>query len=402
MKHKRCFYFAFLGALLSGTSAGWGITRQAMIDTAQVYAELEWTCYNTFTSSTHGAFIAGRQYTGEAYRFGGNDHWAAFLYKVEVLKLRPRQEAGIDCSAFVSKCWNFPFRPTTHTLPDVSAPIPRSKLRTGDILNKIGSHTVLIEHAPPAGPVVVYEAVGGTIARVVRRSVSWARFNGYSAWTLVDLAIRSEDVSFDPPTASSGEIVRIRATVHNRGGKMVPCEVSFYLEDASLKIASKSLEVPLNKSAEVELLWDTSGLPAGTYTIRGEVGRSVPTESDSSNNQVVLEYVLSGPTDVEEQISSPRRFGLSQNVPNPFNTDTMIEYSLAEAGHVVMALYDPMGRRIRTLVDEYKEAGRWTVRWDGKDGAGRNAASGLYLYRLEGSAGMESGCTHTKKMILLR
>ena len=402
MKHNLFFTLAFLSSLLSGTSAGWGITRQAMIDTAQVYTELEWTCHNTFTSSTHGAFIAGRTYIGEAYRYGGNDHWAAFLYKVHVLKLKPRQEAGIDCSAFVSKCWDFSFRPTTHTLPDVSAPILRSKLRTGDILNKIGSHTVLVEHASPAGPVVVYEAVGGTIARVVRRSVSWARFDGYSAWTLVDLALRSEDVSFDPPAASSGEIVHIRATVHNRGGKLVPCEVSFYLEGASLKIGSMPLEVPLNKSAEGELLWDTFGLPAGTYTIRGEVGRCTPTESDSSNNQVVLEYVLSEPADVQEQMSSPRTFSLSQNVPNPFNADTIIEYGLAEAGHMVIAVYDLMGRRIRTLVDERREAGHWTVRWDGKDSAGRDAASGLYFYRLEGSAGMESGPTRTKKMILLR
>jgi len=402
MKYNLLFYFVFLVSLLLKTSDGWGITRQAMIDTAQVYAELEWTCYNTFTSSTHGAFIAGRTYIGEAYRYGGNDHWAAFLYKVHVLKLRPRQEAGIDCSAFVGKCWDFPFRPTTHTLPDVSAPILRSKLRMGDILNKINSHTVLVEHAPSAGPVVVYESVGGTIARVVRRSVSWARFDGYSAWTLVDLALRSEDLSFDPPAASSGEFVRIRATVHNRGGKLVPCEVSFYIEDASMKIGSMPLEVPLNKSAEVELLWDTSGLTAGTYTIRGEVGRCTPTESDSSNNQVVLEYVLSEPTDVQERASYPGRFLLSQNVPNPFNADTIIEYGLAEPGHVVIAVYDLMGRRIRTLVDEDKHSGCWTVRWDGKDRAGWDAASGLYFYRLELSDGMESEHKRTKKMILLR
>jgi len=272
----------------------------------------------------------------------------------------------------------------------------------GDILNKVNSHTALIEHAPSAGPVVIYEAVGGTIARVVRRSVSWSRFNGYSAHTLVDLALRSEDVAFDPPMASSGEIVHIRATVHNRGGKTIPCEVSFYVEDASLKIGSKSLEARLNKSAEVELLWDTSGLPAGTYTIRGEVGHSMPTESDSSNNHVVLEYVLSEPTDVEEQGSYPGRFDLSQNVPNPFNADTIIEYGLAEAGYVVVAVYDLMGRRIRTLVDEHKEAGHWTVRWDAKDKAGRDAASGLYFYGLELSDGMESEHKRTRKMILLR
>ena len=93
----------------------------------------------------------------------------------------------------------------------------------------------------------------------------------------------------------------------------------------------------------------------------------------------------------------PQSFSLSQNCPNPFNPETAIRYDLPVEAKVSLFVYDIGGQRVRLLVDEEKEAGRHTVVWDGKDEAGREVASGIYLYRLR-----TDGFACTRKMALIR
>jgi hypothetical protein len=74
---------------------------------------------------------------------------------------------------------------------------------------------------------------------------------------------------------------------------------------------------------------------------------------------------------------------LNQNFPNPFNPATTIPYSVAQAGDVRVVVYSTLGQEIRTLVDHYKLAGEYSVKWDGRDNGGREVASGIYVYRME-------------------
>jgi hypothetical protein len=74
----------------------------------------------------------------------------------------------------------------------------------------------------------------------------------------------------------------------------------------------------------------------------------------------------------------PVKYGLSHNFPNPFNPITEIHYQLPEASHVVLAIYDELGREVKVLVYGIKEAGRRSVEWDAKD-----AASGIYFVRMQ-------------------
>ena len=94
----------------------------------------------------------------------------------------------------------------------------------------------------------------------------------------------------------------------------------------------------------------------------------------------------------------PERSGLRQNVPNPFNPRTRIEYVVPEGGgHVRLEIYDMRGRLQRVLVDHFQTGGEQQVFWDGRDGLGRELASGVYFYRLDaGSFG------ETKRMVLMR
>jgi hypothetical protein len=105
-------------------------------------------------------------------------------------------------------------------------------------------------------------------------------------------------------------------------------------------------------------------------------------------------YPLTG---VDDDTSIPRAFSLQTNYPNPFNPRTTIEYSLPEATHVNLSIYDVQGRLICNLVDKVESAGKKRVVWDATSSAGRRVASGVYFYRIVAGTHSES-----KKMILLR
>ena len=79
----------------------------------------------------------------------------------------------------------------------------------------------------------------------------------------------------------------------------------------------------------------------------------------------------------------PEAFTLEQNYPNPFNPSTRIAFSLPQAGHVKLTIYDVLGRVVRTLVSGELAAGTHLVTWKGTNDAGTRVASGIYLYTLE-------------------
>ncbi|MFH1680268.1 MAG: matrixin family metalloprotease, partial [Candidatus Eisenbacteria bacterium] len=84
-------------------------------------------------------------------------------------------------------------------------------------------------------------------------------------------------------------------------------------------------------------------------------------------------------------------------MPNPFNPSTTIRCVLPGPGRAVVAVYDTAGRRVALLADAYREAGEFTLLWDGTTSAGREAGSGVYFARLEARAG-----TAMRKIVLLQ
>ena len=93
-------------------------------------------------------------------------------------------------------------------------------------------------------------------------------------------------------------------------------------------------------------------------------------------------------------------FELTQNYPNPFNPSTTIDYNIHSSGYVSLNVYDVMGRLVRTLVDEYKEAGNangYSVTWNGLDNLGNKVSTGVYIYSLQAQ-----GVSTTKKMVLMK
>ncbi len=92
----------------------------------------------------------------------------------------------------------------------------------------------------------------------------------------------------------------------------------------------------------------------------------------------------------------PVSFFLDQNYPNPFNPETSIEFALPEAVDVKLEVFNVLGQRVKTLMDESLEPAKYRIIWDGIDSNGIQVASGIYFYRI--SAGR---FVKTRKMILL-
>jgi hypothetical protein len=88
---------------------------------------------------------------------------------------------------------------------------------------------------------------------------------------------------------------------------------------------------------------------------------------------------------------------LFQNHPNPFNPNTTIRFSLPKSAFVQLTVYDPLGRRVVTLINETRPAGIGEVVWDGRTASGDPVASGVYLYRLQTGKSVL-----TKKLVLLK
>ena len=90
-----------------------------------------------------------------------------------------------------------------------------------------------------------------------------------------------------------------------------------------------------------------------------------------------------GVTAVEEGAQVPRVFFLNQNTPNPFWGRTTIAFGLPKAADVSLVVYNAAGQKVRTLVSGHKNAGTYTVTWDGRDDAGRPVAAGAYFFKFQ-------------------
>jgi len=114
---------------------------------------------------------------------------------------------------------------------------------------------------------------------------------------------------------------------------------------------------------------------------------------------MVTAYVSDQPVGVEKDGSNeiPLTFALQQNYPNPFNPSTVIAYQLPQNEFVNLEIYNALGEKVRTLVNETQDSGKYDVVWDGKNNFGNQLSSGIYLYRL--TAG---NYVKVMKMVLLR
>ena len=134
--------------------------------------------------------------------------------------------------------------------------------------------------------------------------------------------------------------------------------------------------------------FNLAGVPGGSYDV------VVYNPGGASAALADAFTITGGPTAAGD---SPRQFALLPNYPNPFNPATTIRYQIASQEHVQLRVYDVNGALVRTLVNESRAAGAYSLEWNGTDDKGSPVSSGVYFYKL--TAG---GFSDVRKMTLVK
>ena len=165
--------------------------------------------------------------------------------------------------------------------------------------------------------------------------------------------------------------------------------------------APNETTIPVYRFRDVPVFMISGSVPGSGivdslwFNARGMYKRTYDTEY-LGNHQIYTHtkiYLDSVFVDVDDHSNNiPESFYLSQNYPNPFNPSTTIEYSIPERSNVVIKVFDLLGRKVATLVNDEKSAGVYKVKFDGS-----SLSSGIYFYKL-----WTENYGTVKKMILLK
>ncbi len=159
-----------------------------------------------------------------------------------------------------------------------------------------------------------------------------------------------------------------------------------------------SLATHLNSDGNLVLLRiPPCGGGGHTLTVKGIFYSNPASNPAAVDTSVSIRIDMTGV--VNSMAAGPSTFGLDPNYPNPFNPETRMGFSVAEAGPAAVAVFDLTGRRIRVLFDgEIRIPGmQRELVWDGTDAAGDPVASGVYLVRLQ-----QGRRADTRRMQLVR
>ncbi len=113
----------------------------------------------------------------------------------------------------------------------------------------------------------------------------------------------------------------------------------------------------------------------------------------SSNNPIIQEWTK----EISITVEAPKEFYLYDNYPNPFNPSTKITFEIPKQSEVRVVIYDILGRIVKQVADETKEAGYFEYTWDGRNDHGATVSSGLYFCRVSAE-----GWHSVKKMVMAK
>lgn len=148
--------------------------------------------------------------------------------------------------------------------------------------------------------------------------------------------------------------------------------------------------VPPNQTAFVDVVFSGSGLDVGSYDAKLRLATN---DHDNMLNFIPVDMEVLEQTAIADNSGNvPLAFALEQNYPNPFNASTMISFDLSQPAFVELSIYNILGRKVVSLVNEYRQPGNYQVVWNAE-----KMATGFYFYRI--AAGEYS---ETRKMLLLK
>ena len=128
----------------------------------------------------------------------------------------------------------------------------------------------------------------------------------------------------------------------------------------------------------------------------------IRTEISGASHRATTVELLSGSilsVGIDSELDMPQQFSLNQNYPNPFNPVTTISFDVlgSDVANVTLTIYNVLGQSVRTLLASELRGGHYEVEWNGRNDAGQQLASGMYLYSLRVNELVQS-----KTMVLMK
>ncbi|MHB8337812.1 MAG: T9SS type A sorting domain-containing protein [Ignavibacteriaceae bacterium] len=203
-------------------------------------------------------------------------------------------------------------------------------------------------------------------------------------------------------TIATGHPLGLNGNINVGGAKALSNAANYIFNGSIAQITGTFLpdsvaNLTINNAAGVVLsqattINDTLFLKSGLFD------NTIPFTEGSNFKLVIGNGSIKNPvTGVDNAKVLPLSFNVEQNYPNPFNPSTTINFSLKSEAVVTIKIYSILGKEVRTLVNEERPSGNYSVLWNGCDNAGISVASGTYFYRY--TAG---NITQVKKMVLLK
>lgn len=217
-------------------------------------------------------------------------------------------------------------------------------------------------------------------------------FSGYNGWFIDDISLDGGSFLFVPPLDVERlvqDVNEVILTWDSPDAENITGYKVYRKTDEEISFGAPIAELDNDQFSYTDDVWYDGVYTYGLTTVY-EDGESVPIPTP----EVVIEG--SGVGD-GETVDVPAKYGLSQNYPNPFNPTTTIHFAIPNAESVRLSVYDMSGKLVKMLVDEDKEAGYHSVKWNGNDESGNAVGSGVYIYRIEAGE-----YNQTKRCVMLK
>jgi hypothetical protein len=228
-----------------------------------------------------------------------------------------------------------------------------------------------------------------------------------------NMKLYNKSLRVSPIAPQAGDTAYITANIHNFSLKNTdgPVTVRFYLGNPSNGgtpivgingLTDFSTDGPIMKQGRSNIATEwivPSGLSDNSTVYAVIDPDNTITEIHEDNNIGFVPLRGQGATDIENENNNPLpdKYALQQNYPNPFNPSTTISWQSPVSSWQTLKVYDVLGNEIVTLVDEYRNAGSYEIKFNLRRVSGTALASGVYFYRLQAGSFID-----TKKMILVK
>lgn len=134
-----------------------------------------------------------------------------------------------------------------------------------------------------------------------------------------------------------------------------------------------------------------------TFTVAGNNPYYCEPHGGPGGSGMAGVIIVQNPVGVGEEKLIADKFELMQNYPNPFNPSTTIEFSIPNPGLVQLKVFNILGQEVKSLMNEEKSAGNYSVQFNASQ-----FASGIYFYQLQAGSPKGHAFVETKKMLMLK